>query len=453
MGLKTFLNNVRGLGRVKLFNQEQRSGYPYSFLDPLINNLASIGLLNGDGADPVITPQTAARISTVFTCVLVRSESLSSLPVNVMRSTSSGSHVAYNNPVQYLIHNKPNPYQTASDFWKTVSAHIDLHGNAYGFITYSGRIQPTRIDLAQYPWDVTIQKTPEGDVLYLYKGKQYRSWEVLHFKDLSLDCYYGCSKISYNAETLGYAAKLKNYGKQAIGTKPPGYFTTTQPYDTIKRQQEDLSKQWKEKIAQGMTPFLPMGLEYKGLLINPGDAQYLDAVNATKEDIYGIFRVPPTLAQNYERATFSNAEQQDLVFIKYTMLPLITNIEQECNAKLFAEANKTAAEPYYVKFNVNAFMRGDFKSRTEGYKSLWERGLISGNQVADLEDWNHYEGGDRRFVPMNMIPLDRVDEFVDNLSKPEPASTDTGEQESQRKVKINGRSIDHLLNGFNGYDH
>lgn len=430
MGLKQLLRNVSYLTNGDIKSQEQQrakeieertvqfltqlnygaitSTYPY------INNLGTYT----PGIDYDIGSQTAMRIATVFTCVLVRAESLSTLPVNVMQSTATGSKVAYNHPVYKLLHNKPNPFQTAASFWKSVSAHIDLYGNCFAIVTYSGRYQPVRIELIEDPCSVQIKKTESGNALYEFNGKTYRDYEILHFKDLSLDGYYGCSKIKYNASTVGYANKLRTFGNNAINTKPPGYFTTEQNFDVVKKQEDNLQKMWSGNIAEGKTPLLPFGLKWINTQISPDDAQYLEAIGATKEDIWGIFRIPPTLAQNYERATFANAEQQDLVFIKYTMLPIVTNIEQECNAKLFAESNIDAKEPFYVKFNVNAFMRGDFASRTQGYRALWERGLITGNMVADLEDWNHFEGGDRRFIPMNMMPLDKVDEFMEQLKKP-----------------------------------
>ena len=262
-----------------------------------------------------------------------------------------------------------------------------------------------------------MYETPEGPT-YEYQGKVYRSWEMLHFKDMSLDGKTGISKIAYNAETIGYSRKLKSFGSNAIGIKPPGYFSTEAGYDVVKKNEENIAKGWKDNIAAGNTPLIPFGLKYNNLQINPGEAQYLDSIEATKEDIYAIFRVPPTLAQNYAETPYNTAEQQDLVFIKYTMLPIVTNLEQECNMKLFPESNKNSAEPLYVKFNVNAFMRGDFQARTEGYRTLWQSGMISGNMVADLEDYPHYEGGDERFVPMNMIPLSKMDAFLSTLTKP-----------------------------------
>lgn len=448
MGLKQFFRNVRHLGNAKLDQLESRS-QAFNLLSPdlayYLNNLATS---NVDYGNLGAYGPSAMRVSTVFICVLVNAEGFSTLPVNVMQSTPEGSKVAYNHPAYQLIHNKPNPFQTASSFWKSVVAYIQLNGNAYAIIRYSGRFQPTRIDLIGDPEGVTISMSDSGKPIYTYKDKQYQDYEILHFKDLTFDGVYGVSRIRYNAETIGYAKKLKQYGSNAIGVKPPGYFTTEQNFDAVKKQEANLSKTWKDSIANGDTPLIPFGLKYMNLMIPPGDAQYLDSIGATKEDIYGIFRVPPTLAQNYERATFANAEQQDLVYTKYTMLPIITNIEQECNAKLYAEGNAESANPYYTKVNVNAFMRGDFKTRTEGYRTLWERGLISGNMVADLEDWNHYEGGDRRFIPMNMIPLDKVDEFVEQLTAPK----DTNVADQGGNPQERGINIEKLLNGkVNGH--
>lgn len=410
-----------------------------------------LGLNNIATADycPEVSGMSAMRISAVYTCVLVRAESLSTLPASVKQVTSMGSRTAYEHNVHKLIHDKPNPFQTAADFWKSVSAHIDLHGNAFAIVTYSGRFQPTRLELVCDPCAVQIKRSASGEAYYELAGKTYQYYEMLHFKDISLDGYYGCSKIKLNADTIGYAGKLRSFGKNAIGTKPPGYFSTDANFDTVKKQEDKLSNSWSESISLGKTPVLPFGLKYNNLQISPGEAQYLDAIGATKEDIWGIFRVPPTLAQNYDRATWANAEQQDLVFVKYTMLPLITNIEQECNAKLFPESNESSKTPYYVKFNVNAFMRGDFKTRTEGYKTLWERGLITGDMVADFEDWDHYEGGDRRFIPMNMIPLDKVDEFIDQLTEPVNTNvSDSGGQNNQR-FSISREDLKKLL--MNGH--
>jgi HK97 family phage portal protein len=226
LGLRTFYNNVRGLSRLNLFNSEQRSssfsnGISWNFFDHLERLLGS-GNITSD-ADYPITSNTAMRISTAFTCVLVRGESLSSLPAHVCQYTKNGSRKAYEHAAHYLIHDRPNPFQTASDFWKMVSAQMDLKGQAIAIISWDGRWRPAALNLTEDPGLVEI-KIVDGKPYYdlrniksdIIEPRIYEHWEVLHFKDLSLDGIHGISKVRYNAETLGYAAKLKAYGSKLL---------------------------------------------------------------------------------------------------------------------------------------------------------------------------------------------------------------------------------------------
>lgn len=463
MGLGNFFRNIATLGDVsvpelqsriadqdkKLGEYEERANTFYTFAQTTLGSYfkddVQVPGPSGDGLN-------AMRVSTVFACVLVRGESLSTLPASVMQDTSEGSVVASKHPAHYLIHNRANPFQTSAQFWKMVSVKIDLEGECFVTIKYSGRFQPVRLDIVTCAAEVEVIEGESGAAYFKYEGKLYLDYEMLHFKDLSLDGFRGISKIRYNAETIGYSKKLRQYGSNAVGVKPPGFFSTDAPYNTIKQQEEGLQKGWKDNIAEGKTPFLPFGMKYNPMQISPEEAQYLESIGATKEDITAIFRVPPTLVQDYSRATFANAEQQDLVFVKYTMLPIITNIEQECNAKLFSESNATSANPYYVKFNVNAFMRGDFKTQTEGFKTLFQNGMISINGVAELMDWPKIAGGDERYVAMNLIPLSQQQEFIDSLTKPVAtnAGNEGGADNAQRGVKLKD-----LLNGIyqNGHAH
>lgn len=434
MAANTFFRNVKHFFSSDLSAKEERS---YHHLQQLTNFVYGLNNIGTWSPDYDTCNLSAMRLATVYACVLVRAESLSTLPASVKQDTEKGSIEAVDSPVYKLIKHRPNPFQTACDFWKTVSAYLDLTGNCFCLITRSGRFQPERIDILDtVSCGVEVLKSNSGECYYRHNGKTYKDYEILHFKDLSLDGYYGCSRIAWNKDTVGYAHKLKKFGNMSVGTKPNGYFSTEQSFDVVKKQEASLSEGWNSNIAAGNTPVLPFGLKYNNLQLTPGDAQYLEAVGATKEDICSIFRVPPSLIQDYARATWSNAEQQDLVFVKYTLLPMITNIEQECNYKLFPDNNYSSKKPYYVKFNVNAFMRGDFATRTQGYTTLWERGLITGNMVADLEDWNHFEGGDERFVPLNMIPLSSMNEYVKkvtNIPESKPLGGGLGQNENNQE--------------------
>ena len=71
----------------------------------------------------------------------------------------------------------------------------------------------------------------------------------------------------------------------------------------------------------------------------------------------------------------------------------------------------------YHKFNTNALLRGDTKTRESYYNAMRQNGVFSANTILDLEDMNlipKEEGGDLRLVNGNMIPLS---EAKNNLPK------------------------------------
>ncbi len=65
-----------------------------------------------------------------------------------------------------------------------------------------------------------------------------------------------------------------------------------------------------------------------------------------------------------EHSTFSNIEQQSLEFVKYTLNPWMVRWEQSLAKALF---NKNERSQYFIKFNVDGLMRGDYQSRMQGY--------------------------------------------------------------------------------------
>ena len=60
------------------------------------------------------------------------------------------------------------------------------------------------------------------------------------------------------------------------------------------------------------------------------------------------------------------------------------------------------------RFNIDGLMRGDYKSRMEGYAIARQNGWMSANDIRALENLNpisEEEGGDAYLVNGNMIPI------------------------------------------------
>jgi HK97 family phage portal protein len=102
-----------------------------------------------------------------------------------------------------------------------------------------------------------------------------------------------------------------------------------------------------------------------------------------------------------DRATFNNIEEQNISFVEGTILNWTTSIESEHDRKLIAPYNRSGND-IYNKIELKGLLRGDIKSRTEFYTKMWDRGIFSGNDIRKLEELDGYDGGDNRYIPLNM---------------------------------------------------
>lgn len=133
--------------------------------------------------------------------------------------------------------------------------------------------------------------------------------------------------------------------------------------------------------------------------------QFLETRKFQVTEICRIFRVPPHMIGDLDRATFSNIEHQSIDFAVHTIRPWLVRIEQAMNRALFSDKEKGR---FYVQFNLDGLMRGDYKSRMEGYAIARQNGWMSSNDIRELENMNPMsdeEGGNTYLVNGNMVPV------------------------------------------------
>jgi HK97 family phage portal protein len=106
-----------------------------------------------------------------------------------------------------------------------------------------------------------------------------------------------------------------------------------------------------------------------------------------------------------EKSSFSNIEQQSLEFVKYTLEPWIVRWEQSIMRSLLSAEDK---KKYFVKFNVDGLLRGDYQSRMNGYATARQNGWMSTNDIRELENLDLIPdelGGNLYLVNGNMTKL------------------------------------------------
>jgi hypothetical protein len=92
-------------------------------------------------------------------------------------------------------------------------------------------------------------------------------------------------------------------------------------------------------------------------------------------------------------------EQQSIGFVTYTLRPWLNCIEQ-----VFSDLLPGGQ---FVRFDVNALLRGDVKARSEYYKNMVQISAFSPDDVRLKEEMEPIEGGKGKtyLQPVNYAPL------------------------------------------------
>jgi HK97 family phage portal protein len=146
-------------------------------------------------------------------------------------------------------------------------------------------------------------------------------------------------------------------------------------------------------------------MKYNPISIAPDQAQFLETRKFQIDEIARIFRVPPHMIGDLEKSSYSNIEQQSLEFVKYTLEPWLVRWEQSIMRSLFSYEDKKS---YFVKFNVDGLLRGDYESRMKGFATARQNGWMSTNDIRELENLDLIPdelGGNLYLVNGNMTKL------------------------------------------------
>ena len=172
-------------------------------------------------------------------------------------------------------------------------------------------------------------------------------------------------------------------------------------------------------------------MKYTPISIAPEQAQFLETRKFQINEIARIFRVPPHMVGDLEKSSFSNIEQQSLEFVKYTLDPWVVRWEQSIQRTLLTAEEK---KQYFVKFNLEGLLRGDYQSRMNGYATARQNGWMSANDIRELENLDRIpasDGGDLYLINGNMLPLKHAGAFA---SIPQTGKEETNPDESPEEV-------------------
>ena len=395
-------------------------------------------LFGGSNSGKNVNERSAMQMTAVYSCVRILSESIAGLPVHLYQYVDSGSkQKAIEHPLYRLLHDEPNPEMTSFVFRETLMTHLLLWGNAYAQIIRNGKGQVVAL-YPLMPNRMSVDRDDKGHLFYQYQMQDsdaptaksgtviLKPTDVLHVPGLGFDGLVGYSPIAMAKNAIGLSIATEEYGAKffANGATPSGILE----YPGTVKNPEAIRESWNAGFGGSSNAHkvavLEEGMKYTPIAISPNEAQFLETRKFQIDEIARIFRVPPHMVGDLEKSSFSNIEQQSLEFVKYTLEPWIVRWEQSLNRALLTETEKAA---YFVKFNVDGLLRGDYQSRMNGYATARQNGWMSANDIRELENLDLIPdelGGNLYLINGNMTNLQDAGIFAASSAAGKEEKTD-----------------------------
>jgi HK97 family phage portal protein len=370
--------------------------------------LQAVGLVNpmATAVDIPVTTDTALGVPAVWSAVNFISGTIAGLPLHVYRRGRDG-RTRVRTGVAPILHDAVNDGMSSFEWRKYTYEQVLTGGRAFTFIERNARGRVTNL----WPLDPSkmLVAKRDGQKFYRYTDDgrtiEYAADEIIDLPfALKSDGVQHRAPIATNKNAIAMAIAATLYGAKVFhgGGVPP--LVLHGPFQSgagAQRASDDIAQALASKAQdQRQVLVMPNGHELKPLGFNPEDMQNIELQRFIVEEIARIYSLPPVFLQDLTHGTFSNTEQQDLHFVKHTVKRWIEQFEQEVNLKLFGRG---AAQ--YVEFSVDGLLRGDFKTRMDGYAQAIQHGVLTPGEAREAENRPRLAGDDRLYMQGAMMPI------------------------------------------------
>ena len=360
-----------------------------------------------------VDSDTALQSTVVLACARVLAESIASLPLHLYEYLQQGGKApAKDHPLYRRLHIAPNSWQTSFEWREQQVLWLCLWGNSYNLLVPGSAGFATELH-PLHPSRMTPERIENGRIRYKYrdeKGREetYTQDQIMHIRWLSDDGINGMIPVELARDAIGLARACEIHGARFFGNGARPGFVLTTDNDMKPEAAATLRDNW-ERMHRGAdranrTAVLFGGLKPMELAgSNNQESQFLETRRFQIEEVCRLYRVPPHLVGDLSRSSFSNIEQQSIDFVQHSLLPWLRRFENAFARDLIVED-----ERYFAEFDTRGLLRGDAAARASYYSSLYNLGVASINEIRSWESLNPVEGGDLRFVQLNMQTLEQA---------------------------------------------
>lgn len=365
--------------------------------------------------------------ATYYTCLKMLSETMGKLPLKFYQQTERGRIRAAPNRAAHLLATRPNDIMTPATFWATIEYNCEHYGNAYVWMQQSferqGKYGGNRIFHSFWPMQTSqVQVTMDDDGVFGDKGKLYYTYsdpktgkqhtfpatDVMHFKTwCTLDGIMGKSVRAMLADAIAGNVDSDSFLRKLYRDGMTSTLTLQYTGDLDPTRRNALRESYEEllsgsKRVRKIIP-VPMGMKLAPLDIKLTDAQFFELKKYSALQIAAAFGIKPNQLNNYDKASYSNSEMQQISFLVDTMLYRLAQYEQEVNYKCLTP--KEQKDGFFFKFNEKAILRTDSATQMNVLTSAVNNAIYTPNEAREYLDKPMEEGGDVLLCNGNYMPV------------------------------------------------
>lgn len=371
--------------------------------------LRALSLSQQSAAGRPVTTESAIRQSAVFACCTVLAQGVAQVPCVLIKKEGDRRNEARDHPLWRLLHGEPNGVQTSYEFREQIVWNLALLGNAYVLKTRSldGRqlLELLPLPAHQVECRVTrdlqrsyIWRTGDGNAL------EINAADIWHLRGPALSGFVGMAAVREAREAIGLSDAMERHAGAVFsrGTRLSGVLsggTGVKPAEI-----EALRQQWAELYSgvdnAAKTAILPGPWQWSPTDMSAVDAQLIEQRRFEIEEICRYFRVSPVMVMsNAMTQAYASIEQLFLAHVVHTLMPWYERFQQSAAMNLLTEAEKR--DGYSIKLKEQGLLRGALRDQAEYWQRLAGIGVLSPNEIREMNDLNPYPGGDEWRVALN----------------------------------------------------
>jgi HK97 family phage portal protein len=339
-----------------------------------------------------VTIESALRLSTVWGCVRLLADSVSTLPLHVYRGDDRDPI-----PTPLLLQRPSADFPELADWLWAIMASLLLRGNAWGLVTDRGGagLLPSQVDLV-HPDRVAVTTNGDGLRVIRVGGVEQNPANVFHVKAFPWPGQLeGLSPIAYAREAIGLGLGAERYGARffAGADMPIGFLETDQDVD--QQTADKLRARWRQ-LGRG-NPIdgrrdigvLGNGARFRPLAIAPEESQFIQTQKFSVSTICRFFGIPPEMVagETAGHEAYTSPEMRGTDFLTFTLRPWLLRIERAVSGLL----PSTQA----AKFNAGGFLRATLKEQYEALAIGVGAGIVMPNEAREKLDLPALPGLDR----------------------------------------------------------